>query len=135
MADKPSTNQTSATLRVPVCVAAASLTALVAWGLAFAAAATGMSIQAIIVFASVATVAGCGILAAIVVVSFRNTSRKLQAVLSAKHAKQVGQLTDDMVASFGALRAELLEQHRQTRVAQFAASPAEQPQHRLRSVD
>ena len=138
MADEPRNTDTSAadasrTLRVPVCVAAASFTAIVAWGLAFGAAAADMSMESVVAFASVATVAGCSILAAIVVVCFRSSCRKLQAVLSANLTAQVEQLTDDMAASFGALRAELIDQHRQTRVAQFAAGPTEQP--RLRSVD
>lgn len=123
MADKPQSNDSSATLRVPVCVAAASATALVAWALAFTAVVLNMTIQAVVVFASVATVAGCGILAAVVVVSFRRACRTLQAVQAKKFNQQMRQLSEDMIASFGALRAEIMEQHRQTRIAQFAAVP------------
>lgn len=130
MADQPSTTDTSAgdaskTLRVPVCVAAASFTAIIAWVLAFAAAASGMSIQSVVVFAAAATVAGCGVLAAIVVVCCRSACRKLQAVLTAKFAAQIELLTDDLSASCAALRIEMLEQHKQTRVAHFAVTPAD----------
>lgn len=108
-----------ATLRVPVCIAAASLTAVVAWGLAFGAVALEMSVQAVVVFASVATVAGCSILAAIVVVCCRKASRDMQAILSRKLTRKVDQLADDIGATSDALRSEVVEQHRQTRIAQY----------------
>lgn len=127
MAEQSATTDTSAanaskTLRVPVCVAAASFTAIIAWTLAFMAAASGISIESVVVFTSVATVAGCSILAALVVVCCRTACRKLQTVLASKVTAQVEQLADDMAASFDALRAELLEQHKQSRQALFAAT-------------